>query len=74
MSLKIGDLLYTNRFGQVVFNCPSCGAECSFDSPNTMHVWSCSICPLTIHYYGSNFLEVLSDYKTKSLRRTNELF
>ncbi len=64
--VPIGKLLHKNEYDQVVFNCPDCGAESNFDSPNSMNRWSCSMCTLTIIYTGRIFLEVLAGYYRKS--------
>ena len=72
--VPIGDLLYRNSFGQIVFNCPACGAESNFDSPNSMNRWSCSICTLTIVYTRRIFLEVLANYKMKNCKLNHSNF
>ncbi len=63
--LRPNDLIHKNGCGDVVFNCPSCGTECPFDSPSTLSVWGCSVCRLIVYSPGNYFLQVLSNYNLK---------
>jgi hypothetical protein len=69
--IPIGDLLKKNRHGQVEFLCPKCRILCDFDAPNSMNVWYCHNCSLTLYYPDRNFLEVLIEYEEKRRAHPN---
>ena len=52
-------VLFYDSCGELSFLCPFCGKRASFDSANSMSVWTCKHCCMSIDRGDVPFLEFL---------------